>query len=110
MKIRIPVVGIDFWLFSGVKEWDKYIKEAKGLGFDNEDLGEMPEGNCGRCALAVVWVYSAKDEGTIYHEMSHLCDNIMAHMEAEKEKEFKAYILSWITKRSMKYYATVKGE
>jgi len=90
----IPLIGKIFYIYVGKKEWHKYridvSKEDSKI-----DMGEYPGEDSGRSNGGWIWIDNTKDKNLIYHELSHLIDDVMELINSH-DKEFRAYISAWI--------------
>lgn len=99
MKIEIPLVDIDLFIFVGKFELEEFKKE---INKDNKEW--IPdEKMSGYTAENYIWLYEYKRK-TLIHELIHFLDWLYLYVGCENESEFKAFLGEWIIDNAIKRF------
>ncbi len=101
-KFEIPLIEKTFYIYVGKDEWEKYKKDVIKEGGETKPDALWPGKNAGQADGGWIWIDNTKDKNLIYHELSHLIDDVMVLINT-KDREFRAFITAWVNDTVLKW-------
>ena len=99
---NIPLVDIDFYIYVGEKEWEKFKNDSITNGAEESRKEVYPGKESGRAGGSWIWFDSKKDTNTIIHELSHFIDDLLKYLRTN-DGEFRAYLTGWVIDNVLKW-------
>ncbi len=103
-KIKIPLVGIEINIYTGIENFENWKQNCIKRGAPEEAVDipkeDVDEEGTGLTNGFTIFLNTSTDINCLFHEISHVVENLYIHLGCTEETEFKAYLAGYIYEKA----------